>query len=106
MTVRDRQHIKRLYYFHNYLPASIARLFGLTQERIRQILSEDGGESVVNVGIECILCGNEDCIKFFIDGNDNNNKPQNVIMLCEYDSRRIKHLQLRRTRKPLTQTFS
>ncbi|MDE1866713.1 MAG: hypothetical protein KGI08_03255, partial [Thaumarchaeota archaeon] len=93
------------YYFHNYTQASLSRLFGLSQERIRQIL--DGkNETPVQVTLECLLCGNEDCTKFYIDGNDNNNNPQNIIELCEYDSRRIKHMQMRRTKNPLTQLIA
>lgn len=96
MTVRDRRDIKRLYYFNNYLQSTLARLYGLSQERIRQILHEDQSVSF-NTGTECILCSNDEYLELlFIDGNDSNNKPQNVIMLCEVDKRRIGHLQLRR----------
>lgn len=101
VTSKDRTNIKRLYYFHNYLPAVIAKLFGLSRERISQILQEEGGETIINNAMECLLCGNEDCSKFYIDGNDENNKPQNVIMLCEYDCRRLKHMQMRRNRKEI-----
>lgn len=98
MTVRDRNNIKRLYYYHNYLPNSLAKLFGLSHVRIFQILKEQGGESIINTALECLLCGNEDCQKFFIDGDTENTRPQNVIMICEYDARRLRHMQLRRSR--------
>jgi hypothetical protein len=95
MTTKDRNAIKSLYYFHNYIPASIARLFGLSSVRIFQILSEDPNVSF-NPDVECAICGLDDCQTIYIDGNDDNNRPQNMIMLCEADKRRLRALQLRR----------
>jgi hypothetical protein len=94
MTARDHKDIQNLHYFHRFLPASIAKLYGLSAVRIHQILKE----STLSVSdTECMLCGLEDEVKlFYIDGNEDNHNPQNLLMLCEADKRRIVHLQLRR----------
>lgn len=100
MTSKDRSSIKRLYWMHNYLPSSISRLFGLSVRRIIDIIQEDQSTSSVPT-YECLLCSNEDVMRMHIDGNGDNNKPQNIIMLCESDYRRLTHLQLRRRKTKL-----
>lgn len=95
MTVRDKKNIYELYYYHNYIPASIARLYGLSHQRILQIL-DIGQPSMIVPSYECILCSNENALPYFIDGNEQNNKPQNIVVLCEMDKRRIQRLQIRR----------
>lgn len=101
MTSRDRRDIQNLYYFHRFTQASIARLYGLSHVRIRQIVFDNAKQSLIVISdLTCMLCGVEDEIKrFYIDNNEDNNNPQNVLMLCEPDRRRIIHLQLRRKLK-------
>lgn len=97
MTARDHRDIQNLYYFHRLTPSTIARLYGLSHVRIGQIVQK-GSFSLSDV--ECILCGLEEIIDpFYIDGDENNHNPQNVIMLCEADTRRMKHRQLKRKLK-------
>mgnify|MGYP001583868677 CR=1 FL=1 len=99
MTTRDHKDIQTLYYIHRFIPASIARLYGLSHQRILKIL---GKNTMSNSDTECLLCGLEEIIDpFYIDNDDNNANPQNVIMLCEADRRRIRHLQMRRFKLPL-----
>ena len=100
MTIRDRNSILRLYYVNRYLPSSIARLYGLSYNRIKEILKEK--HTVFAGDIECLICGFENATEYFIDGNENNGKPQNKIMLCEGCKRRIQHLQIRRSPAILT----
>lgn len=100
MTARDHKDIQNLYHFHRFLPATIARLYGLSPVRIHQVLK---GNIFVIGDTECMLCGLEDeTSTFYIDGNDDNRSPQNRIVLCEADKRRMIHLQLRRKKvRPL-----
>ena len=99
VTTRDHNDIQSLYYIHRFTRASIARLYGLSHQRILRIL-DNKAMSIADT--ECLLCGLEEIVDpFYIDNNDNNNSPQNVIMLCEADRRRIRHLQMRRLRLPL-----
>lgn len=105
MTYRDRKDIKRLYYFNNYLPNSLAKLYGLSHVRILAILKEDQN-TTFSTAVECMLCSNDEDIQlFYIDGNPENNKPQNTITLCEADRRRMKALQLRRNKQTLIPQF-
>lgn len=95
MTIRDYRAIHTLYYFHRYIPSSIARLYGRSTQHIIDILSEKQNETVISE-TECQICSADECQTYFIDGNKENNKPQNIIMLCEPDKRKFQHLQLRR----------
>jgi hypothetical protein len=97
MTIRDNKTIHTLYYFHRYTPASISRLFGLSHQRILQILhSKKGIDTTVSSQFECQICGADECQSFYIDGNKENKNPQNVIELCEPDLRKFRHLQIRK----------
>lgn len=50
---------------------------------------------------ECLLCGLEEIVNpFYIDRNEDNHNPQNVLMLCEADTRRFLHLRRRKTKFP------
>jgi len=51
---------------------------------------------------ECQICSADECQQYFIDGNKLNNKPQNIVMLCEPDLRKFQHLQLRKRKGLLT----
>lgn len=45
----------------------------------------------------CLVCGLEEIVDFyFIDGNQDNHNPQNVLMLCEAHIRKFAHLKKRR----------
>lgn len=101
MTIRDYRAIHTLYYFHRYIPSSIARLYGCSPKHIIELVNKNKDEVVVSE-VECQICSSEDAITYFIDGNKLNNKPQNIIMLCEPDKRKFQHLQLRRRRGLLT----
>lgn len=94
MTIRDLRAIHTLYYFHRYIPASIARLYGVSRDNIVDILSKKN-ETVISE-TDCQICGSDECQTYYIDGDKTNNKPQNIIMLCEPDKRRFQHLQLKR----------
>ena len=97
MNIRDKRDIRNLYYFHRFIKSSIARLYGLSHVSIQKLLTQKKGEDVTIVSdTECLLCGLDDVNTFYIDGNRENKDPQNIIMLCEADKRRILHLQLRR----------
>lgn len=95
MTIRDHRSIHTLYFIHRYIPASIARLYGVSRKHVVKILEKSKSETVVSE-FECQLCSSEDAMSYFIDGNESHNTPQNIIMLCEPDKRRFQHLQLRR----------
>lgn len=95
MTIRDYRAIHTLYYFHRYIPSAIARLFGVSPKHIGEILEQKQDETVV-AEIECQICSSEDAENYYIDGNSENKKPQNMIMLCEPDKRRFQHMQARR----------
>lgn len=97
MTTRDRRTIKTLYIFGRYTPATIARLFGLSHQRILQIIASEKIDATTIISeLDCQVCGADESQVYFIDGNEINNKPQNRIMLCEPDKRKFQHLQLRR----------
>lgn len=100
MTVRDYRSIHTLYYFHRYIPSSIARLYGVAPKTIMDILEEYIKETVVAES-ECQICSNDDAENYYIDGDEENKKPQNIIMLCEPDKRKFEHMQLRRKRGTL-----
>lgn len=94
MTSRDWSSIKNLYYIHRFTIPNIARLYGTSDQAIRQKLDN---KTFSLSDTNCLLCGLEEIINpFYIDGNEDNESPQNVLMLCEADKRRIIHLQLRR----------
>ena len=96
MTIRDYRSIHTLYFFHRYLPSSIARLYGVSPKHIIEILAQKQSETVVSE-TDCQICGVEDDVQSYnIDGNKTNNKPQNTIVLCEPDRRKFQHMQLRR----------
>lgn len=97
MTIRDYRSIHTLYYFHRYIPSSIARLYGCTSKTIGEIIAKSENETVI-AETECQICSSDDAITYFIDGDKTNNKPQNIIMLCEPDKRKFQHLQLKRQR--------
>jgi hypothetical protein len=101
MTPRDIRSIHTLYYFHRYLPSSIARLYGVSRKHIGEILKMKQNETVV-AETECQICSADECQQYFIDGNKTNNRPQNIVMLCEPDLRRFQHLQVRKRRGLLT----
>lgn len=96
MTIRDKNDIQNLYFFHRFSPASIARLFGLSHVRILQILHTRLEDVTIISDTECLLCGLEDVQTLYIDGDTENKHPQNIIMLCPADKRRIQRLQARR----------
>jgi len=95
MTTTDKNNIKILYYFYRYSQLSISKLYGLSHTRIQKILKEEQNVTAIPVD-DCFLCDIDGAKQYFIDGNENNNKPQNKIMLCEGCKRRIEHLQIRR----------
>lgn len=95
MTIRDHRAIHTLYHFHRYTPSSIARLFGCSKQHITDLINEKKDETVI-AETECQICSADECQTYYIDGNRENNKPQNLIMLCEPDKRKFQHLQLRK----------
>lgn len=93
MTSRDYSDIKNLHYIHRFIPSSIARLYQVSHVTILNVLK---GDKYIISDIECLLCGLEEIIEpYFIDGNEDNHSPQNVLMLCEAHKRRFKHLKRR-----------
>jgi hypothetical protein len=104
MTIRDIRAIHTLYFFHRYIPASIARLYGVSRKHITEILHEKQSETVISE-TECQICSADECQPFYIDGNELNNKPQNVIQLCEPDKRKFQHMQLVRRKGILQPTL-
>lgn len=94
LTTRDYRAIHTLYYFHRYIPSSIARLFGIAPKTVIDIINQKH-ETVVSE-TECQICSMDECQTYYIDGDDKNDKPQNVIMLCEADKRKFQHMQLAR----------
>lgn len=95
MTTTDKNNINILFYFYRYNKASIAKLYGLSASRIKKIIAEHQNVTATPLD-ECLLCGLDGAKQYYVDGNEFNIKPQNTIMLCEADQRRIEHLQLRR----------
>ena len=95
MTSRDHRDIQSLFFIHRFIPASIARLYGLSRQRIGILIHDELNITIIS-DTTCLLCGLDDAKTFYIDGNEENKDPQNIIMLCEADIRRIQHLQLRR----------
>lgn len=95
MSIRDNRAIHTLYFFHRYIPSSIARLYGCSTQHILDILTENQNETVV-AETECQICSSDECQTYYIDGDRQNNKPQNIIMLCEPDKRKFQHMQLKR----------
>lgn len=95
MNLTDKNNIKLLYHFHRYNKASIAKLYGLSSTRIKTIIAEEHHVTAIPLD-DCLLCGLDGAKQYFIDGNADNNNPQNKIMLCEACKRRIEHLQIRR----------
>lgn len=93
---RDRERVIELHYIHRFTIASIARLFGVSHVTIINITSVHHNDLTLSPDIECLLCGLEDVHTFYIDGNDQNKNPQNIIMLCEACKRRMQHRQLKR----------
>lgn len=91
MTTKDHQDIKNLYFFHRFTLASVARLYGVSHTRIQQVL-HNGSASIIS-DTECLICGLEEIVNpYYIDGNDDNHNPQNVLMLCESHIRKFTHL--------------
>jgi hypothetical protein len=105
MTERDIRAIHTLYYFHRYLPASIARLYGISRQHVKEILDIKQNETVI-AETECQLCSADECQPYFIDGDKTNKRPQNIIQLCEPDLRRFQHMQLRKRNGLLTAQLS
>jgi hypothetical protein len=101
---RDREDIRTLYFVHRFILSSIAKLYGLTPTTIKHIVSKSKDVSIIS-DTECLLCGLPDVFSFYIDGNSKNKKPQNILMLCEADKRRLTHLQLRKRKGVLTSQF-
>ena len=95
MTIIDKGHIKELYHIHRYSVSTIALLYGVSNTRIDKILDENPNMTT-NPGDECILDGIDGAKQYYIDGNTDNNKPQNKIMLCEACERKLIHMQIRR----------
>jgi hypothetical protein len=96
MTSKDRRDIKNLYYFHRFTLAAVARLYRVSHTRIQQILQEKTIDLIPTKDNECLICGLEEVIMpFYIDGNESNRNPQNVLMLCEADIRKFSHLKKR-----------
>lgn len=92
MTSKDHSDIKTLYFFHRFILASVARLYGVSHTRIQQILHESATNVAVS-DIACLICGLEEIVEpYYIDGDENNRNPQNVLMLCESHIRKFKHL--------------
>jgi len=103
MNARDKEDARSLYFIHRFLPSSIAKLYGVSHVTILNLISK---ESITIVSdVECLLCGLEEAKTFYIDGDDENKSPQNIIMLCEADRRRIRPLQLRRRKGVVTPQF-
>lgn len=95
MTIKDYRRIHTLYHFHRYIPSSIARLYGCSPKHVIEIINKKQDETVISE-VDCQICGMDECQPYYIDGNKDNRKPQNTIMLCEPDKRKFQHLQLRR----------
>lgn len=96
MTSSDRQNIKEMHYIHRYTKAAIARLFGLSRMRITAIVNESK-EDFFETDEDCLFCGNDEATTLYIDGNDQNNNPQNKVKLCKMHTERILHLKIRRS---------
>jgi hypothetical protein len=104
MTIRDIRAIHTLYYFHRYIPSSIARLYGVAPKTITGIIEDNENETVI-AETECQICSADECQPFYIDGDNTNNKPQNIIQLCEPDKRKFQHMQLVRRKGVLSPQF-
>lgn len=94
MSTKDQQNVKELHYEHRYLPAAIARLYGVSRVIISRILNER--KEIFDSDEECLLCGVDEALTYYIDGNEENNNPQNKIRLCKMHIDRIIHLHVRR----------
>lgn len=103
MTSRDKSTVEDLYYIHRFLPSSIAKLYGVSHVTVLNILKKKDISIIPD--IECLICGLKDSETFYIDGNENNKTPQNIITLCEADKRRLRHMQIRRHQGVVTPQF-
>lgn len=97
MTITDKNNIKLLYHFYRYNKESISKLFGRSPTRIKAIIAEEQNITVTPLD-DCVLCGLDGAKQYYINGDEDNNNPQNKIMLCEPCVRRIKHLQIKKFR--------
>jgi hypothetical protein len=102
VTERNVRSIKSLYFIHRYIPSTIARLYGVSAKHILEILHKESQNVTMIVDLECLLCGLNDARTYYIDGNEKNKRPQNVITLCEADRRMVQHLQFRRRNGSVT----
>lgn len=92
MTSLDRQDIKELYHFERYNQSSIGKLYGVTKQRISEILEEEN--ATFGTDNLCIFKDGNEAIVYFIDGNEDNNRPQNKIQLCIVHRKKFEHRQL------------
>lgn len=94
MTSLDYKDIQTLHFVHRFIPATIARLYGVSHVVILRIIDKS---TYSLTDTECLICGlEEEIFPFYIDGNEDNNSPQNVLMLCENHKRKFSHLKSRR----------
>lgn len=92
MTSLDRQDIKELYHYKRYNKTSIGKLYGVSKQRISEILAETnttfGSDNL------CVFEDENEATTYYIDGNEDNQRPQNKIELCIVHRKKFEHRQL------------
>lgn len=92
MTTKEKKNIQRLHYEKKYSYAAIGRLYGVSRQRIHQIITGYKSFAHQNHSFKNIYLNLEQCElcqlvpatdMHHLDGNNGNNKPDNLIGLCE-----------------------
>jgi hypothetical protein len=92
MTSLDRQDIKELFHFERYNKTSIGKLYGVSKQRIAEILAETN--TTFGTDASCIFKDENEATVYYIDGDEDNQKPQNKIQLCIVHRKKFEHRQL------------
>lgn len=99
LTHRDQITIRELFHFYRYLPSSIARLYCISKMRVSQIINARKGASYISED-NCLICDTE-AQPYYIDGNEDNKNPQNIIKLCEMHRKKFTHLRINKKIKDI-----
>lgn len=92
MTILDLQDILELFHFERYNQTSLGKLYGVSKQRIAEIINRK--DVTFNNDRDCIFGDGEEAITYYIDGNQENEKPQNKIKLCIVHRKKFEHRQL------------
>lgn len=91
MTIKEKRHILKLRFEEKYTLGSIGKIYGVSRQRIHQIITgyksfSNHNFSFANIpdASTCLKCENNPAIYMHrIDGDPNNNKPTNFLPTCK-----------------------